>query len=86
MADDVAGGSASANPIGRAGLPLDIAEAAVFLACDASRFVTGTHLTVDGGITIGPRHAWDPATRGPLAETLGASRSRLRDGDGSDRP
>ena len=22
-------------------------------------FVTGTHITVDGGITIGPRHSWD---------------------------
>lgn len=78
MADAVAEGSAPANPIGRAGMPLDIAEAALFLASDASRFVTGTHLTVDGGITMGPRHAWDRATRGPLAETLGASRSLLQ--------
>jgi len=78
MADVVAEGSASANPIGRAGMPLDIAEAAVFLASEGARFVTGTHLTVDGGITMGPRHAWDPATRGPLAETLGTTRSRLK--------
>jgi NAD(P)-dependent dehydrogenase (short-subunit alcohol dehydrogenase family) len=77
MADAVAAGSGSANPIGRSGRPLDIAEAALFLASDAAGFVTGTHLTVDGGITIGPRHAWDPKTRGPLAETLGMSRERI---------
>jgi 3-oxoacyl-[acyl-carrier protein] reductase len=29
--------------------PLEIAEAALFLACDESRFVTGVALPVDGG-------------------------------------
>jgi len=24
--------------------------------------VTGTHIVVDGGMTIGPRHSWDPKT------------------------
>ena len=52
-------------------LPNDIAEAALFLASDASGFVTGTHLTVDGGLTLGPRHAWDPQTPGPMALALG---------------
>jgi hypothetical protein len=62
-----------ANPIGRSGQPLDIAEAALFLASDASGFITGTHLTVDGGITLGPRHAWDPSVPGPMATALGLS-------------
>ncbi|MBL8378877.1 MAG: SDR family oxidoreductase [Burkholderiales bacterium] len=79
----VAEKSGSANPIGRSGTPRDIAEAALFLASDASGFVTGTHLTVDGGITIGPRHAWDPQAPGPMQTALGISREdaqRMRAG------
>jgi NAD(P)-dependent dehydrogenase (short-subunit alcohol dehydrogenase family) len=38
-------------PLGR-GLPKDIADAAVFLASDGSRFVTGTCLLVDGGTLL----------------------------------
>jgi NAD(P)-dependent dehydrogenase (short-subunit alcohol dehydrogenase family) len=38
------------RPLGRIGRPLDIANAAVYLASDESQFVTGTCLTVDGGI------------------------------------
>lgn len=36
---------------GRMGNPADIADAAVWLASDAARFVTGQTLTVDGGLT-----------------------------------
>lgn len=77
MAETVAADSGRVNPIGRSGLPLDIAQAAVYLASDASGFVTGTHLVVDGGLTVGPRHAWDDQLPGPLAETLGLSRKLL---------
>jgi len=70
--------SGTANPIGRSGRPRDIAEAALFLASDAAGFITGTHLTVDGGITIGPRHAWDPDTPGPMTDALGLSPADLR--------
>lgn len=37
-------------PIGRIGQPEDIAKAAVYLASDASSFVTGIELFVDGGM------------------------------------
>jgi NAD(P)-dependent dehydrogenase (short-subunit alcohol dehydrogenase family) len=57
----IAGIAAHAQPIQRAGRPEDIAAAVAYLASDDAAFVTGTHITVDGGITIGPRHSWDAA-------------------------
>jgi NAD(P)-dependent dehydrogenase (short-subunit alcohol dehydrogenase family) len=53
--------SKSAQPVARGGQPDDIAKAVAFLASDDASFMTGTSLLVDGGITVGPRHAWDPA-------------------------
>ena len=76
MADAVAQRSGVVNPIGRSGKAADIAQAALFFASDASGFVTGTHLTVDGGITIGPRHSWDAETPGPMLQTLGITRAQ----------
>ena len=73
MAAMVAQNAAVAQPIARPGLPEDIAAAALYLACDDSRFVTGTHLVVDGGIIIGSRHAWDPNAPSPFAAIMGVS-------------
>ena len=39
----------AAVPMGRIGTPDELANAAVFLACDDSSYVTGIELCVDGG-------------------------------------
>ena len=74
----VAERSGSANPIGRSGLPADIANTALFLASNESSFITGTHITVDGGLTIGPRHSWDQDTPGPMQTALGITREQAK--------
>jgi gluconate 5-dehydrogenase len=40
------------TPLGRWGLPEDVAGAAVFLASDASRFMTGQVIMVNGGVVM----------------------------------
>ena len=39
--------------LGKLGEIADVAEAALYLASSDSKFVTGTTLTVDGGLTAG---------------------------------
>jgi 3alpha(or 20beta)-hydroxysteroid dehydrogenase len=41
------------TPLGRAGLPADIAELVLFLISDRSAFMTGAELVIDGGQTAG---------------------------------
>jgi NAD(P)-dependent dehydrogenase (short-subunit alcohol dehydrogenase family) len=59
------------QPVPKGGAPEDIAQAALYLASDAAAFVTGTHLVVDGGITVGSRHAWDATGPNPFSEMFG---------------
>ena len=77
MAAQVAQNAAVAQPIPKAGLPSDIAAAALYLASDDSLFVSGTHIVVDGAITIGGRHAWDPAAPSPWATIFGVDQGSL---------
>lgn len=40
------------TPVGRTGVPAEIAQAVLFLASDSSSFATGSNLVVDGGYTV----------------------------------
>ncbi|MBO6534608.1 MAG: 3-oxoacyl-ACP reductase FabG [Balneolaceae bacterium] len=50
MPEKVIEGMVAKTPIGRMGAPEDIANAYVFLASDKASFITGTVLSVDGGV------------------------------------
>ncbi len=70
--------SSSVQPLRVSGEPRYIADACVFLASDEAAFVTGTHLVVDGGLTIGPRSAWDPQSPLPVFEALARAMASQR--------
>ena len=50
--DDVRRTYGSRTALNRVGYPEEVADAVVFLASPASRYVTGADLYVDGGLTI----------------------------------
>ncbi len=62
---------AMASPAGAVGEPTDIANAAVYLASEESKFVNGVDLVVDGGAIVG--RGWTEANRG-----MGAIAQHLR--------
>ncbi|MES2032914.1 MAG: SDR family NAD(P)-dependent oxidoreductase [Pseudomonadota bacterium] len=64
----------AAQPVRKAGEGADIAEACLFFASPASAFVTGTHLLVDGGMHVGPRHSWDPEEQQRRVQEMEARR------------
>jgi NAD(P)-dependent dehydrogenase (short-subunit alcohol dehydrogenase family) len=61
---------AKSQPIPRAGMPDDIARGALYLASDASSFVNGTDLLIDGGMIAGPRFSQAVAARGEVQQAL----------------
>lgn len=63
--------ASNAQPVARSGRPEDIAAAVAYLLSDDAGFVTGTHILVDGGMAVGPRHSWDPDSPG-LFDSLAA--------------
>jgi NAD(P)-dependent dehydrogenase (short-subunit alcohol dehydrogenase family) len=44
-------------PLARAGLPEEVAHVVMFLASDASSYITGTVIHVDGGTSVGSRYS-----------------------------
>jgi NAD(P)-dependent dehydrogenase (short-subunit alcohol dehydrogenase family) len=40
------------HPVGRVGVPDDIAQACLYLAGDSAGFITGQNLVIDGGMTV----------------------------------
>lgn len=59
------------QPIRRAGLPEDVANAALWLASDDSSFVTGHALVVDGGISAGQMWTQQMRWKDMIESTLG---------------
>ena len=41
------------QPMGRLGMPEEIAAAVLYVASDAAAFMTGSALVIDGGLTAG---------------------------------
>lgn len=50
---DTLAAALASSPLNRIGEPEDIAGAALLLASEAGRFITGTTLVIDGGATVG---------------------------------
>ena len=75
---------AEAQPIKRAGLPEDMAKAALWLASDDSSYVTGHPLVVDGGITLGRmlgenREQWEEMAKKLGIEDLEENTHRINE-------
>ena len=62
----------AAQPLPRAGLPEDIAQAALYLASDAGSFICGQDLVVDGGNTASSGWSQFVKARAGMAEEMKA--------------
>ncbi len=58
-AGDYAGTWSKLTPLGRVGVPADVARAVAFLAGDAASFITGQTIWVDGGLFSRPNWPYD---------------------------
>jgi len=76
--DVIKGAFATVQPIPRAGLPEDIAQAAVFLAGDGSSFINGQDIVIDGGLTsIARGWSFTLNVRGEMSRALREAAARL---------
>lgn len=64
----IANAAHNAQPVARPGEPEDVAAAVAFLCSEGAGFINGVALLVDGGLTLGPRQAWDPDAPGLLSQ------------------
>ncbi len=69
----VKAGLAKMQPIPRAGLPEDIARAALFLASDEASFINGHDLVVDGGVVGGRQWSVHQQALQGMRDALSAS-------------
>jgi len=78
LTDVIKGAFATLQPIPRAGMPEDIAQAAVFLASDGSSFINCQDIVIDGGLTSITRGWTATATaRGEMGKRLKEAAARL---------
>jgi NAD(P)-dependent dehydrogenase (short-subunit alcohol dehydrogenase family) len=67
---DAAARAAVAVPLRRVGLADEVAAAAVWLCSEPGAFVTGTTLTIDGGLVAGTQPFGRPAGAAPTPEAV----------------
>lgn len=77
-AKTIAENAHGSQPIRIAGSPADIGHAVAYFASDLSRFVTGQFLAVDGGLTVGPRSAWDEESSIETWKNMGMDEAQVR--------
>lgn len=73
-----ASGRTDSSPIRVAGSPENIGYPVACFASDLSRFVTGRFLAVDGGLTVGPRQAWEESTAIESWTRIGLSEEQVK--------
>ncbi len=52
LSEEQMGDVVKSYPLGRLGEPVDVANGVIYLLSDASCWVTGTNIVIDGGITL----------------------------------